>query len=296
MINYIALLVALTLSTVSAYYSIIGLTALFAGAFWPVVIMGSVLELGKVTTASWLYRNWKSPPLLKYLLTLIVILLMFITSLGIFGFLSRAHIEQQTTITSTSRIDIDQLKIKITQQQTMLDDVNKQIKAIDDAIANILSRNQAATALRLREQQERNRRPLVVQRDQIASQLQTLNLELVKKDSEIRKVEAEVGPLKYVATLIYGNDSTYSQTENVVRWLIILLVIVFDPLAVLLLIAANYGLTKHIIPVTMNNSKSEKHDTTSDDEYVMSTITHVPEKKNKGTIEVEKNSILNFTQ
>ena len=92
--GYILLAIALTISSVAAYYSIAGLTAIFAAAFWPIVIMGSVLEVGKIVTTVWLHTYWTHLKwLLKSYMSLAVIVLMFITSMGIFGFLSRAHIE-----------------------------------------------------------------------------------------------------------------------------------------------------------------------------------------------------------
>ena len=138
MINILAMLVALVVSGVSAYFSIIGLTTIFSAAFYPVVIMGAALEIGKLVSTSWLYRNWNTCPwLLKSYLSLAVIVLMFITSMGTFGFLSRAHIEQELNITTG---DADRLAIvesQIQNKNSVIADYDKQIQQIDDALSKI---------------------------------------------------------------------------------------------------------------------------------------------------------------
>ena len=108
---------ALTISVIAAWYSIVGLTAIFASAVWPVAIMGSALEVAKLVSASWLYRFWSYiPRFIKYYLTSAVVVLMFITSMGIFGFLSRAHIEQTSlnteNLAQVERIENDILRYK----------------------------------------------------------------------------------------------------------------------------------------------------------------------------------------
>ena len=98
MINYLALLVAIALSAIAAYFSVIGLTTIFAASFWPVVIMGGTLEVAKVVAASWIYRNWNITPFsIKAYLVASILALMFITSMGTFGYLSKAHIDQTTS-------------------------------------------------------------------------------------------------------------------------------------------------------------------------------------------------------
>ena len=117
----LTLLVALTISAVAAYYSIIGLIAIFSAAVIPIAVMGVVLEAGKLITASWLYQNWKTvPKLLKGYLSFAVVVLMFITSMGIFGFLSKAHIEQ-TTIASDNSLDIQLIESKIERKYTEIE-------------------------------------------------------------------------------------------------------------------------------------------------------------------------------
>ena len=242
MVNYLALLSALCLSSVSAYYSIIGLTAVFAGSFWPVVIMGTTLEISKIVSTSWLYRNWKTCPfLLKTYLTLAIIILMVISSMGIFGFLSKAHIEQNLQIQTG---DVDQIQIvqtKIDNEQSIIDDLNKQIAQIDAAVNKMTDKGQAQSSLQAADKQRKLRDDLTKQKGQHTSILSEYKTEKVKLESSVKKTEAEVGPVKYIAAAIYGSSGP-DTLELAVRWVIVLLVSVFDPLAVVLLLAANHGL------------------------------------------------------
>lgn len=244
MINYLALLVALMLSAVSAYYSIAGLTAIFASAIIPIILMGSVLELGKLVTASWLFHNWNITPLfLKCYLTTAVIVLMFITSMGIFGFLSRAHIEQSLSINTGTADQIIIIQNKIDFEKQSVSDIDKQIAQIDAAINKMTDRGQAANSLRAAEQQRKQRDVFVKKKDDHVKNISTYSTERIKLVSEVKKLEAEVGPLKYIAEMVYENADV-NQLEKAVRFIIIIIVFVFDPLAVLLLIAANLGIRK----------------------------------------------------
>jgi cell division protein FtsB len=242
MINYLALLTALVVSAVSAYYSIIGLTAIFASAFTAVAIMGIALEIGKLITVSWLHRNWRTCPLLlKLYLTSAVIILMFISSMGIFGFLSKAHIEQTLNINIGQADQVQILEQKIEFQKQSLTDLDKQIAQIDAAISKLTDKGQASTSLQAADKQRKTRDGLVKRKEEYVRNISTYTAEKVALNSGIKKLEAEVGPLKYIAELVYsgaGND----QLEKAVRMVILLLVAVFDPLAVLLLLAANHGL------------------------------------------------------
>lgn len=271
MINVLALIAALAISCVAAYFSIIGLTAIFAGAFWQVIIMGSVLELGKLVTASWLYRNWHNVSgFIKLYLTSAVALLMLITSMGIFGFLSKAHIEQQLTSQGTDAAQVEIVDSKIQYQQQQIDDVDKQISQIDANISKMTEKGQTKSALAAISQQKKNRDALVTKKDELVRVISGFKTEKITLEANIKKLEAEVGPIKYIASLIY-EQSDNTQLEKAVRLVIILLVIVFDPLAVVLLIAANIGLS---------NRKSAKP--------VKKTFTR---KKKRNTIEIDKSQI-----
>lgn len=272
MINYLALLVALAISVVAGYFSIIGLTAIFSGAFWPIIIMGSVLEIGKLVTASWLYRNWSIiSGALRVYLTASVILLMFITSMGIFGFLSRAHIEQQLASQNTDSAQVEILESKITYQQQLIDDVDKQVKQIDDNISKMTQSGQTKTSLKAIADQRKSRDALVAKKDTLITKMTELKTQKIESEARVKKIEAEVGPIKYIANLIYDSADT-NQLEKAVRMVIILLVIVFDPLAVVLLIAANIGFTNSV-PRGKNKTK------------------RVRSKRNKNVIQIDKSQI-----
>lgn len=244
MINYIALLVALTLSGVAGWYSIIGLTAIFSASFWPVVIMGTTLEIGKVVTTAWLHRNWQTAPkTIKYYLTTAVVVLMFITSMGIFGFLSRAHIEQ-TVGTADNTVLIQQIDDKIERENKKIKDAETVVSQLDNAVkvlqdAQRLRGKDGAIAVREGQKEERASLQSVI--DLSLKEIDRLQTERTTLAVEQTKLEAEVGPIKYIAELIYS-DADKNQLEAAVRWVIIILVFVFDPLAILLLIAANIGM------------------------------------------------------
>ena len=242
-INYVAMIVALSISVVSGYYSIIGLATIFSSAFWPIIMMGCVLEAGKLTTASWLYNNWNTAPrMLRYYLTTIVVVLMFISSMGIFGFLSKAHIEQtsmsggQTIVIESIQLQIDQENRTIKNAQRALDSMNTLVEQATPKEANYV-----------RNSQKKERAALNTDIEEAAKNIQTLNEKLLPLKMENSKVMAEVGPIKYISDLIYG-ESEEKNLEAAVRWVILVLVFVFDPLAVLLLIAANNGIKENNRP------------------------------------------------
>jgi len=244
MINYLALLAALAVSAVSAYYSIVGLTAIFASAFTAVIIMGVALEIGKLITVSWLHQNWFTCPwLLKFYLTAAVIILMFISSMGIFGFLSRAHIEQTLNINTGQADQVLILDQKIDYLKQSITDLDKQIAQIDAAITKMTDKGQASNSLQAADKQRKTRDSLIKKKAEYVKDISNATTEKVGLQSRIKKLEAEVGPLKYIAELVYSSAGA-DQLERAVRMVIILLVLVFDPLAVLLLLAANHGLGK----------------------------------------------------
>ena len=234
----------IVISAVAAYYSIIGLTSIFAGAFWPIVIMGSALEVGKLVAVSWLYNNWSIAPLLtRVYLFFAIIVLMFITSMGIFGFLSRAHIEQQLVLNTGVAEQIQIMEGKIAIQQEVVDDIDKQIAVIDDSVNKLIERGRARTSININDQQKSNRKALIENKQKEVEALSALKIEKIKLESEYKKIEAEVGPIKYVAEMIYGSSDT-KVVDKAIRFVIIMLIFVFDPLAVLLLIAFNISMQK----------------------------------------------------
>ena len=255
--NKLVLLTGIIISAVAAYYSIAGLTTIFAGAFWPVVIMGSVLEVGELVAISWLYRNWDyAPKLIRYYFLCAILVLMAITSMGIFGFLSRAHIEQSLTLNTgvAEQIQIVDNQIKFSQDN--IADLDSQIAQIDAAINNMTQRNQAQSSLRAATAQRKTRSDLVDKKQEEVKKLSSIKTERIKYDSEFKKMEAEVGPIKYLAEMIYGN-SDKDLVDKAVRFVIILLIFVFDPLAVLLLIAYNISVKRDDTPEFLDLSSNE---------------------------------------
>jgi hypothetical protein len=239
----LTLLVALSLSSVAAYYSIIGLTAIFAGAVIPVIIMGSILEVGKITTTVWLRKYWgRASFLLKLYLVPAVIALALLTSMGIFGFLSKAHMEQGVT-TGDSQAKLSLYDEKIKTQRENIELARKALAQMDNQVDQRLSRgdneNSAERAVAIRRQQAGERGKLQKDIGDAQKEIQKLNEERAPIAAENRKIEAEVGPIKYIAALIYGDNADQNMLESSVRWVIILLVIVFDPLAIALVLAAN---------------------------------------------------------
>jgi len=239
----ITLLVALSLSSVAAWYSIIGLTAIFAGAVIPVIIMGSILEIGKITTTVWLRKYWnRCGFLLKLYLVPAVIALALLTSMGIFGFLSKAHMDQGITSGDVqAKIALYDEKIKISKEN--IDANRKALKQMDEAVDQIMGRSTTETgadkAVQVRRSQQKERVRLFAEIEAEQKKITILNEERAPIAAEVRKVEAEVGPIKYIAALIYGDNTDTNTLEAAVRWVIILLVIVFDPLAIALVLAAN---------------------------------------------------------
>lgn len=238
---------ALLLSSVSGYYSIVGLIAIFAASPIPIAIMGASLEITKLVTTSWLYRNWKTAPkALKYYFSVSVIILMMITSLGIFGYLSKAHSEQgATTGDVTARVSILDEKIK-TEKENIIAARNS-LKQMDDAVDQVMSRSTseagADKSFQIRRAQQRERGKLLQDIETSQQKIRELNEEKLPLSNEVRKIEAEVGPIKYIASFVYGETSP-ELLEKAVIWVIIIIVLVFDPMAVLLLIAANHSMNE----------------------------------------------------
>ena len=239
----LTLLVALSLSSVAAWYSIIGLTAIFAGAVIPVIIMGGILEVGKITTTVWLRKYWhRAGWMLKLYLVPAVIALALLTSMGIFGFLSKAHMEHGIS-TGDSQAKLSLYDEKIKTQRDNIELARKALTQMDNQVDQRLSRgdseNSAERAVQIRRQQAGERAKLQKDIGDAQKEIAKLNEERAPIAAENRKIEAEVGPIKYIAALIYGDNADNNMLESAVRWVIILLVIVFDPLAIALVLAAN---------------------------------------------------------
>ena len=241
----IVFLSAISISVIAAGYSIMGLATLFAGAVIPIIAMGSALEVGKLVAASWLYNNWRNPLVpqsIKAYLTSAVVVLIFITSMGIFGFLSKAHLDQVQPV-SSNNIKIELIDKQITQQQIIIDRSQKTLDQLDKALDKYIDMEYVTRGLKERKKQEEERKLLTTAINEASDKIAKLTLEKSELALEQDKIEAEVGPIKYIAELIYGEQAK-DHFDKAVRWVIIVLIFVFDPLAVLLLIAANISLNQ----------------------------------------------------
>jgi hypothetical protein len=242
---YLTLISGLLISAVAIFYSVAGLTSIFSAAVWPIIIMGTSLELAKLVATVWVKQNWSiAPRFLKTYLLGAVVVLMVITSMGIFGYLSKAH-SDQTLVSGDvgAKIAVYDEKIKIAKEN--IDANRKALKQMDEAVDQVMGRSQdekgadKAVAIRRGQQKERARLQTEIAAEQ--KTISQLSEERAPIAAEVRKVEAEVGPIKYIAAFIYGDNPDANILERAVTWVIILIVIVFDPLAVMLLLASQYS-------------------------------------------------------
>jgi len=244
--TYLLFAVALSLSAVAAWYAVAGLVAIFAAAAIPIVIMGSLLEASKLVVASWLYRSWKEIPLLmKSYFTIALVVLMLLTSMGIFGFLSKAHLDQAIPTGDVSaKLALIDEKIKTEKENINANrkELSQLDSQVDQTIARTTDAGGAERAINIRRNQQKDRNRILNEIGAAQAKIAKLNEERAPIAAEVRKVEAEVGPVKYIAALIYDNAADTDTLEKAVRIVTIMIVLVFDPLAVLLLIAANWNL------------------------------------------------------
>jgi hypothetical protein len=239
---YLLLLTGLTISAVAIYYSVVGLTSIFAAAAIPVMIMGATLEVAKLVCATWIKANWtRVPMLMKIYMCIAVIVLMMITSMGIFGFLSKAHLDQ--SLVSGDVVDkVAIIDEKIKTERDNIESARRALTQMDSAVDQTMSRSSdekgadKAAALRRSQAKERGNLQNDIQKSQ--KTIASLNEERAPIAKDLRKVEAEVGPIKYIAALIYGVNPDATILEKAVTWVIIMIVMVFDPLAVIMLLAA----------------------------------------------------------
>ena len=255
---YLTLLTALAISGVAAYYSIIGLVAIFSASVIPIAVMGVVLETGKLVSAAWLYHYWKKVnKLLKTYLISAVIVLMFITSMGIFGFLSKAHIEQ-TTVQSDNTLQIESIDSQIIRQQKDIERAELQLTLLDDALKKYVELGAVTKSINARKGQEEERNALISTINNATNTIASLTKTKYELRTKENELIAEVGPIKYIAELVYGNSET-NTLEEAVRWVIIIIVFVFDPLAVLLLISANISLKEEMTKLRRRKGQKKRY-------------------------------------
>lgn len=256
----ISLITGLAISAVAIYYSVAGLTAIFAAAAVPIMVMGVALEVAKLVATVWLKQNWKiAPSLIKAYLVAAVGILMFITSMGIFGFLSKAH-SDQTLVSGDVQSKIAIYDEKIQTARDNIEANRKALKQMDEAVDQVMGRStdekgaDKAVAIRRAQQKERARLQSEISAEQ--KLINQLNEEAAPIRAEVRKVEAEVGPIKYIAAFVYGDNTDTNLLEKAVTWVIVIIVFVFDPLAVVLLLAAQYSFAR--VGIAVGYEEEEK--------------------------------------
>ena len=231
--GFLTLFLALVISGVAAYFSVVGLAAIFAATFIPVVIMGVSLEAGKLVAAAWLHENWSNPRvnfLHKSYMTTAVVVLMIITSMGVFGFLAKGHTEQAAAQAP--------VMLQIAQKEQRLEQLNREIESLNgrqtqlDTAVNSIIANNATGGLRARRQQTSERTEITRGVEAANAEINAINSELVPLKLEVSAAETKLGPIKFIAEAVGVTD-----TEKVVLLFILLLVVVFDPLAVILVLS-----------------------------------------------------------
>jgi len=265
------------LSGVAAYFSIAGLATLFAAAIIPIVIMGSTLEVAKVITVSWLYKHWDvCPKLVKYYLMVAVLILMFITSMGTFGYLSKAHIDQTIGVGDTT-VELTLVDQQIESEKKRISNAQKTIDLMDKLVDN----SETTRAVSLRKSQSRERDRVYAEIAEATKTIKGLNEKALPLRKQSLKQDAEVGPIKYIAQL-FNDTPNQTDLENAVRWVIILIVSVFDPLAIILFLAANIGF----------NRNEERIDL--DEPGWLEKTLALKNKKKSGTIELNEEDVMTF--
>jgi hypothetical protein len=244
-VAWLTLFSGLSISAVAVYYSVAGLVSIFAAAAIPIIVMGVVLEVSKLVATVWVKLNWqRAPRLIKIYLCSAIAILMLITSMGIFGYLSKAHLDQAVP-TGDVADKVALIDEKIKTQRDNIDAARKALRQMDESVDQTMSRSNdekgADKAAALRRGQQRERTALQGDIAKAQSTIAVLNEERAPIAKELRKVEAEVGPIKYIAALLYGDNPDQNLLEKAVRAVIIIIVLVFDPLAVILLLASQYS-------------------------------------------------------
>jgi hypothetical protein len=244
--THLLLITAISLSAVAEYYAIMGLMAIFSGAAMSIAIMGIVLGVAKIVVTSWLYHNWKQTPILmKSYFVMAISILMLLTSMGIFGYLSKAHSEQNV-VSGAAIAEVAVLDEKINIQKENINAARKTLAQLDNQVNAALDRTTTASgadrSTTIRRSQARERAAAASEIDSAQKEIAKLQEARAPKAAELRQIEAEVGPIKYIAALIYEESTGQETLEKAVRWVIILIVFVFDPLAVLMFIAYNQTL------------------------------------------------------
>ena len=246
-LSYWILFVALVLSTIAAYYSILGLVTIFSAAAIPIIVMATAMETAKVSVTVWLHRYWSQVKWgMRLYLVPAVGILMLITSMGIFGLLSRAHEGQAAEngdIAAKVAVYDEKIKTEKESIETARQALAQMNAAIDQTLARSTSEGGASRAVQVRKSQTKERQSLLNEIDKSQAAIAKLQDERAPIAVQLRHAVAEVGPIRYVAAMIYSDNPDATMLERAVRWVIILLVSVFDPLAIFMVLAANESMT-----------------------------------------------------
>jgi hypothetical protein len=245
---------ALAVAAVAGWFSIIGVMAIFAGApYHAALVMGVVLELAKLVTTSWVYRNWKFAGWgLKGPLIYFTAALMLATSIGVFGFLSKAHLEQGAK-TIDNGPKVERIEQQITREKAIITDNEKVIAQLDATINSYLGKDRTDRSVSIRRSQAPQRKQLKDEIDAANKRIDGFSDEKFKLQSEIRSLELEVGPIRYIAELMYGAEGNSTKNiESAVKIFTLLIVSTLDPLAIILLVAANHSILRR------QNEKKQK--------------------------------------
>ena len=276
------LFTALAISAVAAFYSIVGLMAIFSASAMSIAVMGIVLEVGKLITASWLYQNWKRVPLLlKSYLTIAVVVLMFITSMGIFGYLSKAHIDQGKGVAEIY-LKVERVDNRIQTERNTILRYENQLTNLDTALNKYLDLGAVSKGLAKREEQEPERKELVSLINKAQEKIDLLLTERAEYQLQINSFEVEIGPIKYISAIIYG-DKALDYIDTAVRAVILILVFVFDPLAVLLIVSANMSFAEYSEKRKRVLNKKRKMLEKQNEGKVKTTVTEQPNGMKKIT-------------
>lgn len=240
--KWLTLFTAILLAVCAAYFSIVGLMTIFAGAAISVMVMAGVLEFAKLVSAAWLHYEWERINyLVRTYFIFAILILMFITSMGIFGYLSKAHIEQSVKIGGSNELQIDNIERQIRRQQGIITDAETVLTQLDQQVSVLIEYDRIrgpTGSIAVRESQSEERSLLNQTIDAAYTRIEELQTTLAPLRQEKLELEVEIGPLKYITELVYGKENARDNFDNAVRWVIILLVTVFDPLAVMLLIVS----------------------------------------------------------
>jgi hypothetical protein len=240
--KWLTLFTSLLLAACAAYFSIAGIMTIFSGAALSVMVMAIILEIGKLVSAAWLHYEWdKINTLVKTYFITAVVILMFITSMGIFGYLSKAHIETSISVGGNNTLQIQMLERRILNEQKVISDAELVLSQLDSTVQSLLNYDRIrgdSGAIATRQAQKEERTSLNASINEALNNIEQIQIELMPLKQKQLELEVEVGPLKYIAELIYGKEKAKENLDSAIRGIIILLVVVFDPLAIMLLIVS----------------------------------------------------------